>query len=121
MNCRAFWCRMSSCSRPRAEQDRITSRLWAWPPYQHIFSANNFGDFRGMVRDDSEGLRRTQNPRRLSISEQWISRGISRERFPSISGNRNGKAGLSPMLPFLREKFSDLITDPTLVEYRGRR
>jgi len=86
-------------------------------PRTSIFSGEYFAvDFRGMVRDDSEGLNvETQNPRRLKkhFRAMDFGRGISRDDFRASRETGMGRPGLSPMLPFWREKFSYLITDPT--------
>jgi TonB dependent receptor len=81
--------------------------------YQHIFSPDVVGNLRGMVRDNSDDL--TSNP--LSTPVIAFLRGDFKEGYfkGSISvhhGRHDWKAGVESDAMFLRENFSDAITDP---------
>lgn len=82
--------------------------------YQHIFSSNVIGDFRGMVRNNANQL--TSNP--LSTPIIAFQNNSFREVYfkGSISvhhGRHEFKAGVESDNTFLHERFSDEITDPT--------
>jgi outer membrane cobalamin receptor len=95
-------------------QDRDTFETVGIVSYQHIFSPNVIADFRGMVRDDSTGL--SSNPQSTPIIA-YQDRGFREGYFKgSVSvhhGRHEWKAGIESDAIFLREQFSDIITDPT--------
>lgn len=82
--------------------------------YQHIFSPNAVADFRGMVRDNSNGL--SSNPlstpvivfQRNSFTEGYFNGSISIHH-----GMQEWKAGVESDNTFLHENFADIITDPS--------
>ena len=97
--------------------------------YQHTFSADVLGDFRGMVRDDSEGL--SSNPLSTPIVA-FQSNGFRESYFKGTvsvhHGNQEWKAGVESDSTFLHERFSDIITDsqfgpgtPATFEFSGSR
>jgi len=82
--------------------------------YQHIFSSNVVGDFRGMVRDNSNDL--YSDP--LATPEIAFQRNYFREGYfkGTVSihhGRHEWKAGVESDATFLHERFSDVITDFT--------
>src|SRR5579872_1692908 len=95
-------------------QDRNNFETIGIASYQHLFSPSVVGDFHGMVRDDSEGL--SSNP--LSTPIIAFQRNSFREGYfkGTISihhSNQEWKAGIELDSTFLREQFSDTITDLT--------
>ena len=95
-------------------QDRDNFESMGIASYQHLFSPNVVGDFHGMVRDDSEGL--SSNPFSTPILA-FQDNGFREDYFKgTISihrGNQEWKAGIESDSTFLRERFSDVITDFT--------
>jgi outer membrane cobalamin receptor len=82
--------------------------------YQHVFSQNVVGDLHGMVRDDSEGF--TSNPFSTPIivfQQNGFREGYFKGTISIHHGNQEWKAGLESDSTFLREQFSDVITDFT--------
>jgi outer membrane cobalamin receptor len=93
-------------------QDRNNFETMGIASYQHLFSPNVVADFRGMVRDDSEGF--SSNPLSTPIivfqdngfREAYFKGTISIHR-----GNQEWKAGVESDSTFLREQYSDVITN----------
>jgi outer membrane cobalamin receptor len=80
--------------------------------YQHIFSANVLGDIHGMVRDDSQGL--SSNPRStpvIAFQNDGFREGYFKASVSMHHGNQEWRAGVESDAIFLREEFSDIITD----------
>ena len=82
--------------------------------YQHVFSENVLGAFRGMLRDNSSHL----NSNLASTPIIAFLQNHSREGYLNGSlsvhhGRHEFKAGVESDNSFLRESFSDVITDPT--------
>ncbi len=95
-------------------QDRNNFETMGVIAYQHIFSANVLADFRGMIRDDAEGL--SSNVVSTPIAA-FQSNGFREGYFKTTvsvhRGNQEWKAGLESDATFLRERFSYQITDPS--------
>lgn len=111
-------------------QDRNNFETMGVISYQHTFSANIFGDFRGMVRDDSEGL--SSNPSSIPIGafqSNGFREGYVKGSISIHHGNQEWKAGVESDSTFLHEQFSDIITDfsqfgpstPTQFRFSGSR
>jgi outer membrane cobalamin receptor len=93
-------------------QDRNNFETMGMVSYQHLFSPNLVGDFHGMVRDDSEGF--TSNPfsTPIIVFEQNGFREVYFKGTISVHhGNQEWKAGVESDSTFLREQFSDRITN----------
>jgi len=81
--------------------------------YQHVFSANTLGTLRGMVRDTSNDL--TSNPEStpiLAFLHNNLREGYFNGSISVHHGGHELKAGVESDAVFLREHFSDIITDP---------
>ncbi|HLZ92429.1 MAG TPA: TonB-dependent receptor [Candidatus Acidoferrum sp.] len=95
-------------------QDRANLETMGILSYEHIFTPNLLGDFRLMVRDDSDTL--TSNPLATPIVA-FQDRGFREEYVKgSISGHRGRhewKAGVEADFTSLHESFRDQITDPS--------
>jgi outer membrane cobalamin receptor len=95
-------------------QDRNNFETMGIASWQHVFSENVMGDFRGMVRDDSEGL--SSNPQStpiLAFQDNGFREGYFKGTISIHRGRNEWKAGVEADSTFLREKFSDSITDFT--------
>lgn len=82
--------------------------------YQHIVSPNVVADLRGMVRDDSTGL--SSNPQStpiIAFQDRGFREGYFKGSVSVHHGNQEWKAGIESDSIFLREQFSNIITDPT--------
>jgi hypothetical protein len=82
--------------------------------YQHIFSANVVGDFRGMVRDNSNDL--YSNPYStpvIAFQHNYFREGYFKGSVSVHHGRQEWKAGVESDSTFLHENFSDQITDFT--------
>jgi outer membrane cobalamin receptor len=80
--------------------------------YQHVFSPNVVADFRGMARDDSEGLSSNLLSTPIIVFQDNGFREVYFKGTIAIHhGNQEWKAGVESDSTFLREQFSDLITD----------
>lgn len=95
-------------------QDRANLETMGILSYQHIFTPNVLGDLRLMVRDDSNTL--NSNPFSTPIIA-FQDRGFREEYFKgSISahhGRHEWKAGIEADFTSIRERFRDVVTDPT--------
>jgi len=82
--------------------------------YQHLFSPNIVADLHGMVRDDSEGF--TSNPFSTPIIV-FQNNGFRELYFKGTVSIHHGiqewKAGVESDSTFLREQYSDVITNFT--------
>ena len=95
-------------------QDRNNFETMGIASYQHLFSPNVVGDFRGMVRDDSEGF--SSNPLSTPIivfQNNGFREGYFKGTISIHHGNQEWKAGVESDSTFLREQFSDVITNFT--------
>jgi outer membrane cobalamin receptor len=95
-------------------QDRNNFETMGIASYQHLFSPNVVGDFHGMVRDDSEGL--SSNPFSTPIvafQQNGFREGYFKGTVSIHHRNQEWKAGIESDSTFLREQFSDVITDFT--------
>ena len=95
-------------------QDRNNFETMGIVSYQHVFSQNVVGDLHGMVRDDSEGF--TSNPFSTPIivfQQNGFREGYFKGTISIHHGNQEWKAGVESDSTFLREQFSDVITDFT--------
>jgi outer membrane cobalamin receptor len=93
-------------------QDRNNFETMGIVSYQHLFSPNLVGDFHGMVRDDSEGL--SSNPLStpiLAFQQNGFREGYFKGTISIHHGNQEWKAGVESDSTFLREQFSDVITN----------
>ena len=80
--------------------------------YQHLFSPNVVADVRGMVRDDSEGF--SSNPLSTPIivfQNNGFREGYFKGTISIHHGNQEWKAGVESDSTFLREQYSDVITN----------
>jgi hypothetical protein len=80
--------------------------------YQHIFSANVVGDFRGMVRDNSNDL--YSNPYStpvIAFQHNYFREGYFKGTVSIHHGRQEWKTGLESDSTFLHENFNDTITD----------
>ena len=93
-------------------QDRNNFETIGLISYQHTFSSNAVGDFRGMVRDAWEGM--SSNLLSTPIMA-FQSNGFREVYFKGTlaihQGDQEWKAGIESDSTFLREEFSDAITD----------
>lgn len=95
-------------------QDRNNFETMGVASYQHLFSPNVVGDFRGMVRDDSEGF--SSNPLStptIVFQQNGFREGYFKGTISIHHGNQEWKAGVESDSTFLREQFSDVITNFT--------
>jgi outer membrane cobalamin receptor len=93
-------------------QDRNNFETMGIASYQHLFSPNVVGDFHGMVRDDSGGL--SSNPVStpiLAFQQNGFREGYFKGMVSIHHSNQEWKAGIESDSTFLRERFSDVITD----------
>ena len=93
-------------------QDRNNFETMGIVSYQHVFSQNVVGDLHGMVRDDSEGF--TSNPFSTPIivfQQNGFREGYFKGTISIHHGSQEWKAGVESDSTFLREQFSDVITD----------
>lgn len=95
-------------------QDRNNFETMGIASYQHIFSSDVLGDFRGMVRDVAEGS--FSNPSSTPIiffQDNGFREGYFKGAISIHSGNQEWKAGIESDAMFLHEKFNYQITDPS--------
>jgi outer membrane cobalamin receptor len=93
-------------------QDKNNYETMGLVSYQHLFSPNVVGDFHGMVRDDSEGL--SSNPFSTPIivfQQNGFREGYFKGTISIHQGKQEWKAGIESDSTFLRENFSDVITN----------
>jgi outer membrane cobalamin receptor len=82
--------------------------------YQHVFSPDVLGDFRGMVRDASAGLASNALSTPIIVFQQNSFREIYFKGTVAVHrGRHEWKAGAESDALFLDENFSDVITDPS--------
>jgi hypothetical protein len=82
--------------------------------YQHIFSSNVVGDFRGMVRDNSNDL--YSNPYSTPViasQHNYFREGYFKGTVSIHHGRQEWKTGVESDSTFLHENFNDTITDFT--------
>jgi outer membrane cobalamin receptor len=80
--------------------------------YQHLFSPNIVGDLHGMVRDNSKTL--SSNPFSkpiIAYQDNGFREGYFKASISIHHGSHEVKAGIESDSTFLREQFSDAITD----------
>jgi len=95
-------------------QDKNNYETMGIVSYQHLFSPNVVADLHSMVRDDSEGL--SSNPFSTPIivfQQNGFREGYFKGTISIHHGNQEWKAGIESDSTFLRENFSDVITDFT--------
>jgi outer membrane cobalamin receptor len=95
-------------------QNRDNFETMGIASYQHLFSPNVVADVHGMVRDDSEGL--SSNPFSTPIrafQANGFREGYFKGTISIHHRNQEWKAGVESDATFLRERFSDVITDFT--------
>jgi outer membrane cobalamin receptor len=95
-------------------QDKNNYETMGIVSYQHLFSPNVVGDFHGMVRDDSEGL--SSNPFSTPIivfQQNGFREGYFKGTISIHHSNQEWKVGVESDSTFLREHFSDVISDFT--------
>ncbi len=82
--------------------------------YQHVFSSNALGAVRGMVRDVSSDLTsNAQSTPLIAFLHNGFREGYFNGSVSVHHGRHEWKAGVESDALFLRENFSDIITDPT--------
>ena len=80
--------------------------------YQHIFSSNVVGDFRGMVRDNSNDLYSSPLATPvIAFQHNYFREGYFKGTVSIHHGRHEWKAGVESDATFLHERFSDVITD----------
>ena len=82
--------------------------------YQHVFSSNVLGSLRGMVRDGNNDL--FSNPKStpvVALLHNDFKEGYVNGSLSVHHGRHEFKAGVESDATFLRENFSDIVTDPT--------
>jgi hypothetical protein len=95
-------------------QDRDNSETIGIVSYQHIFSPNAVGNLRGMVRDDSDDL--DSNPFStpiIAFQDRGFREGYFKGTISFHRGGQEWKGGVEWDSTFLREQYSDRITDPS--------
>jgi outer membrane cobalamin receptor len=95
-------------------QDKNNYETMGIVSYQHLFSPNVVADVHGMVRDDSEGL--SSNPFSTPIivfQQNGFREGYFKGTISIHHSNQEWKVGVESDSTFLREHFSDVITDFT--------
>jgi hypothetical protein len=93
-------------------QDRNNFETMGVISYRHIFSENVLADFRGMVRDDGEGLSSNAAATPIAAFEDnGFREGYFKSTVSLHRGRQEWKAGLESDATFLRERFSYQITD----------
>jgi len=95
-------------------QDRNNFETMGMVSYQHVFSADVLGDFRGMVRDASEGtFSNASSTPILAFQDNGFREGYFKGTVSIHHGNQEWKAGVESDAVFLREQFSYQIKDFT--------
>jgi outer membrane cobalamin receptor len=95
-------------------QDRDNFETIGIASYQHLFSPNVVGDLHTMVRDASEGL--SSNPLStpiIAFQDNGFREGYFKATISIHHSSQEWKAGVESDSTFLRERFSDVITDFT--------
>jgi hypothetical protein len=80
--------------------------------YQHIFSPNVIGDFRGMVRDKANNL--YSNPLStpvIAFQHNYFREGYFKSTVAVHKSRHEIKVGAESDATFLHERFNDIITD----------
>ena len=93
-------------------QDRDNFETIGIASYQHLFSANIVGDLHAMIRDDSGTL--SSNPLSTPIivfQDNGFREGYFKGTLSIHHRNQEWKLGVESDSTFLREQFSDAITD----------
>lgn len=93
-------------------QDRNNFETMGIIAYQHTFSPDVLADFRGMVRDDSEGL--ASNPLStpiIAFQSNGFREGYFKGTVSIHHGRQEWKAGVESDAISLHEQFSGVITD----------
>ena len=95
-------------------QDRNNFETLGMVSYQHLFSPNVVADFRGMVRDDSEGsFSNSFSTPVIFFQDNGFREGYFKGTVAIHHGRQEWKAGVESDATFLREKFNYQITDPS--------
>ena len=80
--------------------------------YEHIFSPNVLGDFRGMVRDDSDGFwSNALSTPIIAAQQRGFREGYFKGAISVHRGRHEWKAGIEGDFTRLREEFDYVITD----------
>lgn len=95
-------------------QSRNNSETMGIVSYEHIFSPNTLGDFRGMVRDDSDGLgSNTLSTPIIAGQQRGFREGYFKGAISIHHGRNEWKAGIEGDFTRLHEEFNYVITDPS--------
>jgi len=82
--------------------------------YQHVFSPNILGDFRGMVRDNAKNFYSDLNSTPIAISQHnYFREGYFKGALTVSHGRHEWKVGVESDNLFIHETFGWLITLPT--------
>ncbi len=82
--------------------------------YQHIFSSEMVANFRGMVRDNSNGLSSNLLSTPIIVYQSnHFTEGYFNGSIALHHGRHEWKAGVESDNTFLHERFADIITDPS--------
>ncbi len=87
--------------------------------YQHVFSSNVVGNFRGMVRDNSDNLySNALSTPIIAFEHNYFREGYFKSTVSIHRDIQEWKVGVESDATFLHENFSDIITDFTRFENR---
>ena len=82
--------------------------------YQHTFSSNAVGDFRGMVRDNANNFYSNEESTPIQVFQHnWFREGYFKGMVTVNHGRQEWKFGVESDNTFLNENFAYNITDPT--------
>ena len=95
-------------------QDRSIYETMGIVAYQHIFSPNVLGDFRGMVRNDQENLSSNDaSTPIIAFQNNSFTEGYFKGSISVHTARHEWKMGVESDSTWLHENFSDIITDPS--------
>jgi len=94
-------------------QNRNNSETMGIISYEHIFSPNALGDFRGMVRDDSDGFwSNALSTPIVAAQQRGFREGYFKGAISVHRGRNEWKTGVEGDFTRLHEEFNYVITDP---------
>ena len=95
-------------------QNRNNSETMGIISYEHIFSPNALGDFRGMVRDDSDGFwSNALSTPIVAAQQRGFREGYFKGAISVHRGRNEWKTGVEGDFTRLHEAFNYVITDPS--------
>jgi len=108
------WCHPAVQEPPCQRQTADNFETMGIISYQHTFSPNAVGDFRGMVRDNANDFDSNADSTPIEVFQHnWFREGYFKGALTVDHGRHEWKLGVESDNTFLNENLRYIITDPT--------